>query len=334
MSDRIEVSVISPMYNEEEGIYEAVTSMLSILSKLPQRWEYVVINDGSTDRSLEIVSEIAKTNNKLRVVTYPRNRGRGYALRQGFAAAKGEIIISTEADSSWGENIVFEFLKKFEEEPQWDMLVASPHRAPGGYKNVPFTRVLYSETGNILLRYAMGQSITMYTGMCRAYKRYVLDALELESDDKELHLEIAYKALELGFKIGEIPAVLSWKTKKRGTKRRSSFNLQRIVSSHLRFTFTAAPVLWIGTIALLSLLISVLFWISALCDKFFYSGDSIFSSVPILQFTVLLFIFGLQLLIFSFLAYQNKKTQIELYRIAGKLKKIERIIDTANQNRN
>jgi len=75
----------------------------------------------------------------------------------------------------------------------------------GGVKNVPLLRLWISKLGNKILRYTMPNRIYTSTGIFRAYRRKVLDSLELESDGKEIHLEILSKALALGYRVKENP---------------------------------------------------------------------------------------------------------------------------------
>ena len=213
------VSVISPMYNEAAKITEAVQTMRDALEKLDVPWEFILVNDGSVDDSLRLARQAAGEDPRIRILSYEQNRGRGYAIRQGFAVAGGTFIIVTEADLSWGTDIVHRLFEACRQ-PGIDMVVASPHRPGGGLKNVPAYRAFLTQFGNVLLRRLMPGDLTMYTGMTRAYRRHVLDAMDLESDGKELHLEIVSKAHALGFRMTEIPATLAWTPERRRQRRR------------------------------------------------------------------------------------------------------------------
>ena len=146
------ISVICPFYNEEAIIKDSVEEMLLNLASLDDSWELIVVNDGSTDRSLSIVEDLATRNPKLRIVGYPCNRGRGYAIRTGASVANGEVIITTEIDCSWGHDIVLRLSEAIRSRPDADMVIASCNLPGGGYINVPQKRVRISQLGNILLR--------------------------------------------------------------------------------------------------------------------------------------------------------------------------------------
>src|SRR5262249_50690159 len=150
---RMRVSVVCPFYNEAQILESAVRTLLDRLRSLDGSWELIIVNDGSTDGSAEIAQRIAKEeSSRLRVLGYPTNRGRGHALRVGIAAARGDIIVTTEIDLSWGEQIVHELVAAMERWPDADIVVASPNLASGGYKNVPLKRVWLSRIGNRVIR--------------------------------------------------------------------------------------------------------------------------------------------------------------------------------------
>ena len=134
-------------YNEEQIVGEAIRLLLKKLSQLDLNWELIVVDDGSTDHSKDIVTTIAVDLPRLRLISYPINRGRGFALRTGITQAKGEIIVTTEIDLSWGEDVVERLYVTMMERPEVEILVASPHLPGGGYKNVPRKRVLFSHYG-------------------------------------------------------------------------------------------------------------------------------------------------------------------------------------------
>ncbi|MCS6862398.1 MAG: glycosyltransferase family 2 protein, partial [Abditibacteriales bacterium] len=89
-----EVSVVVPMYNEEESIADTVHQLRDALNRLTEDWEIVLVNDGSTDRTYEVAAEVAQDIPEVRIVSYQPNGGRGKALRTGLAHARGDIIVT------------------------------------------------------------------------------------------------------------------------------------------------------------------------------------------------------------------------------------------------
>lgn len=172
MAKTVEISVASPFFNEAGILETAIKTMLEQLRTPDAEWELIVVNDGTTDGS----GEIAKTiyHPRLRLLKYPTNRGRGYALRTGIKVAKGNIIVTTEIDLSWGDNIVHELVDALRRNRDIDFVVASPLMSGGAYRNVPRKRVFYSRIGNRVIRALMSRTATMNTGMTRAYRRAMI----------------------------------------------------------------------------------------------------------------------------------------------------------------
>jgi glycosyltransferase involved in cell wall biosynthesis len=271
--------------------------MLKQLSSLQLEWELIVVNDGSTDESATIVHQIAKEHPNLRLESYPTNRGRGCALRKGIASARGEIIVTTEIDLSWGENIVHELVSAMNKWPDADIVVASPHLPGGGYRNVPAKRVWLSRIGNHVIRTCMTDAVTMNTGMTRAYRRSIIQSLPLTEDGKEFHLEVILKATAFGFRIYEIPAVLEWKEYKRHGKqvsRKSASRVNRLVISHSLFSVFANPVRYVWLMSLGSLFLSIVFFGFAVVFTFLemVAAYSALMSIALLIVSIVLFVLG------------------------------------------
>jgi glycosyltransferase involved in cell wall biosynthesis len=249
------ISVVSPFFNEAPILEQSVALMMRNLHALKRDFELIIVNDGSRDGSGEVARGLVDAHGpNLRLVSYDVNQGRGYALRKGIEAARGDIIVTTEIDSSWGDTIVGELVSALESDTALDLVVASPHAGPGaGYRNVPQKRVMLSRWGNHLIRLLFHERLTMYTGMTRGYRASVIKTLPLHEKGKEFHLEVVLKALALGCNIGEIPCVLEWRhhklAKPGSAERKSSSKIRRLISSHLFFSVMASPIRYLWGIA-------------------------------------------------------------------------------------
>ena len=209
----MDLSIVIPMFNEADNVESTLTKVKEALGTFEGAYEILAVNDGSLDNTLETLNRLAEQDKKLKIVSYPKNIGRGMALRKGFKESSGEIIVSIDADLSYSPKYIPEFVETLRKEPDIDFVLASPYMPGGGVQNVPVLRLWVSKLGNKILRLVMPNRIYTSTGIFRAYRRKVLDSLELESERKEIHVEILSKALALGYRVKERPAILTSRKK-------------------------------------------------------------------------------------------------------------------------
>jgi dolichol-phosphate mannosyltransferase len=310
------ISVVAPMYNEELAIKENVRKLVYVLEELERPWELVLVNDGSTDKTLEIVQRLAQQEERIKLISYQPNRGRGFALKMGFQAAQGDYIIATESDLNWGTEIIKRFVEKLDTGDA-DIVIASPHMKGGKMVNVPFLRWLLSYLGNKIFASAFTEKLTMMTGMTRGYRKEVLHSLELESSGKDLHVEILSKASDLGYKIIEIPTILKWKKKEKGVEVRKSHFKMKSIYKHLILSIEVRPYLLFGSVGFTLIVVGGVAGLYLL--NIWLSGEPV-GARPMLFFSVLSIIIGVQVLLFGFLATQGRDTKRQLVRIQKLLK--------------
>ncbi|MCB9680616.1 MAG: glycosyltransferase family 2 protein [Alphaproteobacteria bacterium] len=208
-----ELTVVCPMFNEADGIVAALDRLVPALQALSLDRELVLVDDGSTDGSGDLARARLASVPWARVVGHTPNRGRGFALRQGLAAARGRFVVTTEADLTWGADVPARLHAALVRSGA-DVVVASPYRAGGGLFNVPLHRRLGSQGMNLLLGTVL--PVTMSTGMTRGYRREAVRSLTLTADGKDLHVEILARAVDAGLRIEEIPCRLTWPPGRRG----------------------------------------------------------------------------------------------------------------------
>ncbi|MEK7521030.1 MAG: glycosyltransferase family 2 protein [Patescibacteria group bacterium] len=317
--NRPKISVVIPIYNEEAAIAANVGEVVKTLAGLGKEWELILVNDGSRDGTLSIVNALAKENPKIKIVSYAKNRGRGYALRAGFKAAGGDYVIATESDLNWGSEIIGRFVLELDKD-EADIVIASPHMKGGGMENVPFLRWALSYFGNKIFSFAFPGKFTMVTGMTRAYRREALEALDLESDGKELHVEILYKALDLGFRVAEIPAILRWKKPAPGVVIRKSHFKFKSIFKHLLLSCSVQPFILFGVIGFSLIFIGLVLGAYSL----YLSLTVGVAGRPVLYAIVLFIVAGLQIIVFGFLASQNRDLKRQFVRTQRMIKDLGR----------
>lgn len=101
ITDRTGVSVFFPCYNDQASIGKLITTTFGVLKKITKKYEIIIIDDGSTDQSREILQKFAKKHPKLRLIFHKRNRGYGGALKSGFKACRYEYVFYTDGDGQY-----------------------------------------------------------------------------------------------------------------------------------------------------------------------------------------------------------------------------------------
>jgi dolichol-phosphate mannosyltransferase len=312
--NEIKLSVIAPLYNEETVIADSIDKLVETLEEFPESWELILVNDGSTDGSLSIITEKTRQDKRIKVLSYKNNRGRGFALRTGFNQSRGKYVVTTESDLTWGKDIISRLYRELLDSDA-EVVIASPYAEGGKLENVPWKRAFLSRMGNKILRLTVPSSITMLSGMTRGYQGEVIRSLPLEETGKEIHLEIVSKAVMLGCRISEVPATLRWEPPPKGKPaRKSKFKAGKLIKSHLLFGFNEAPILLFGSLGSVACLTGMILGIY-LCYLYFLKGQVIGDRVVLIMTTIFLILAGFSMFLFCFLSYQIKDLRKDILKL-------------------
>lgn len=315
------VSAIVPMHNEEENAHHTLAQLASAFDDQDWTYELIPVDDGSTDATGSRLQCLAAGSPHIRPVSYLGNRGRGYALRRGFAIAKGDYIVTLDADLSYCPEHAVRMLSTLIEDPELDIVIASPYITGGSVEGVPILRLMISRLGNAVLSRVMHKRIHTSTGMARAYAATALHRLDPVSDGKEIHLEILSNALALGMRVVEMPSVL--RSRKRG---RSKFRPRKTIESHLVFVLMERA--WGGLFALgLTALV-------AACGLGLYTvvlarQQMLNPQRPIFSLILALMILGTTLLSMGAVSMQLSELRKNMFRVNSRLKTLEDALDNA-----
>lgn len=96
-----ELSIFFPFWNEEKNIEKVVKKAISVVADLALKWEIIIVDDYSTDKTLEIAQKLAKENSQIKIIHHTSNRGYGAALKSGFKNAKYNLVIFTDGDNQF-----------------------------------------------------------------------------------------------------------------------------------------------------------------------------------------------------------------------------------------
>ena len=109
-----ELSLFFPFWNEEQNIESVVKKAIPVIEKMADKWEIIMVDDGSSDKTLEIARNLASENYKLVVASYGTNRGYGAALKTGFVSAKYEYVVFTDGDGQFDFSEISKFIEKID----------------------------------------------------------------------------------------------------------------------------------------------------------------------------------------------------------------------------
>lgn len=257
---RPRVSVIVPAYNEASSLYTNLTVLREYLVGVPFTSELVIVDDGSKDDTAVEAIRFASENDRVTVVEHASNFGLGQALKTGFRAAQGAILVTFDADLSYEPYHISDLVSTLHTTGA-AIVVASPYMEGGSVEGVPGLRAFLSRGANRLLKTLSLSKVSTLTGMVRAYDREFLAGLSLKSVDNQINAEIAYKTALLRERIVEIPAHLRWTRDEADTQvRRSSFSIVKMTLDFLfsgfifrPFMFFLLPGFVLGVLALYAL---------------------------------------------------------------------------------
>src|SRR5579864_61474 len=199
-------SIVVPAYNESERIAASLDKILAHVAKSGWDAEIVVVNDGSRDRTAEIVASYAARHADIRLIENPGNRGKGYTVRNGMLNAQGEILLFTDADLS---SPIYEAQKLF------DALGSGADVAIGSRwlqrelqtERQPLYRQLFGRIFNLLLRLILNLKVKDTQCGFKAFTRRAAEAIFPRQHIERWGFdpEILFLCKKLGFKVAEVP---------------------------------------------------------------------------------------------------------------------------------
>jgi dolichol-phosphate mannosyltransferase len=227
------LSIVIPCHNEEASLTGMSAELARVWSNLGAsgtHLELVLVDDGSTDATWDRMNEIAMgmTGVTVRLVRHSANRGLGAALRTGFAAAHGSVIVTTDSDSTYPFSEIPALIACLTDDV--DIVTASPYHPDGAVLNVPRYRIVLSRTASWLYRGLVDPRIHTYTSMFRAYRAHVLRDVPFEDSGFLAVAELLVHAVQRGFRVVEYPTRLH--SRIHGV---SKARLARTTVAHLRF---------------------------------------------------------------------------------------------------
>ena len=298
-NSRIDISVVVPLYNEEESLAELHEWIVRVMGENGFSYEIVFVDDGSSDGSWEAVCRLKVRDPHVRGIRFRRNYGKSAALYCGFEAARGEVVITMDADLQDSPDEIPELYR---------MVTEQGYDLVSGWKKKrydPLGKTLPSKFFNATARLASGIRLHDFNCGLKAYRSKVVKSIEVYG---EMHRFIPILAKQAGFRrIGE--KVVEHHARKYGC---SKFGLERTVKGYLDLItvlfmthFGRSPMYFFGSLGTLMFLIGggTTVWIIAAKIWKQVHGLSLrpVTDQPLFYLAILAVILGVQLFLAGFL---------------------------------
>ena len=212
------IAVIIPIYNEEDTLNHLFYRIDGVYKMLKDDYniKFIFINDGSNDRSGEILDGRYKNSPYAKIVHHDINSGYGAGLKTGFDIALGDgfqYIMTIDADTNYDQFLVPKFIYDFNPETE-DIMAASPWHPECSKRNFPFIRFVLSSSMSKLYQFVLSPEcppLTCYSACFRLYKREVIENIKHESNGFLTNTEIISQALLRGYRVREVPVNVNYR---------------------------------------------------------------------------------------------------------------------------
>ena len=316
----MDISIVISLFNEKESLVELVDGIHESLKARNFSYEIIMVNDGSTDGSWQLISQMSKTDSTIKGICFRRNYGKSAALFCGFEQAKGDVVITMDAD--------------LQDDPKelpdlYDMIVKDGYDLVSGWKKKRFDSKLMknipSKIYNATARKVTGIKLHDMNCGLKAYRNEVVKSIEVYG---EMHRYIPYLAKNAGFSnIGE--KVVHHQARKFG---KSKFGLERFVNGYLDLhslwflaKFGKKPMHFFGLIGSLTFFIGTIISIWLIVEKVIAQSNGLkyraVTDQPLFYLALVALIIGVQLFLAGFLAELVSRSSHERnkYNISQKI---------------
>ena len=299
MEKRLDISVVVPLYNEEESLGELVAWIDRVAKQNNLTYEVIMVDDGSSDDSWNEVERLKATYPAVKGIRFARNYGKSAALYCGFAAAEGEVVFTMDADLQDSPDEIPEMRR---------MILEDGYDLVSGWKKKrydPAGKRLPSKFFNCTARVVSGIKLHDFNCGLKAYRRKVIKSIEVYG---EMHRYIPILAKHAGFKrIGE--KVVQHQERKYGV---SKFGMERMVKGYLDLIsvsfmshFGRSPMYFFGSLGTIMFLLGGGTTVWVIADKLYKQFNGLplraVTDQPLFFMAILAVILGVQLFLAGFL---------------------------------
>ena len=312
----MDLSIVIPLYNEDESIDELHSKIVSSLSNSPLNYEIIFIDDGSSDNSWNIIKDVTKRVHNTRAIRFLTNYGKSMALSAGFKSTRGEVVVTMDADLQDDPNEILQL---------YNVLINEDYHIVSGWKKKRYDSVIFKNLPSKLFNWAarLSSDIKLNDFNCgiKAYKSDVIKEIKLTSG---MHRYIPVLAKNSGFnKIGE--KIVLHHPRKHG---KTKYGADRFIKGFLDLItlsfierFGKRPMHFFGLFGTFILVTGLIFSIYLGIDKLFINTTSrLITERPEFYIALASMIIGSQFFLAGFLGeiiLRNKK--LDNYKIKEKI---------------
>ena len=291
----MDISVVIPLFNEEESLHELTLWIKKVMEENSFSFEIIYVDDGSNDNSWKKIKELSANNKEIVAIKFRRNYGKSAGLNEGFRYAKGDVVITMDADLQDSPDEIPELYR---------MIMKEGYDLVSGWKKIrhdPLSKTIPTKLYNAVARGMSGIKLHDFNCGLKAYKNQVIKSIEVLG---EMHRYIPILAKWAGYKkIGE--KVVVHRARKYGV---TKFGLNRFINGPLDLLsitfiskFGKRPMHFFGSLGTLFIFIGFAILMYLSFEKL-YLGSSGIATRPLFFFGILTFIVGTQLFVTGFLA--------------------------------
>ena len=312
----MDLSIVIPLYNEDESIDELHSKIVSSLSNSSLNYEIIFIDDGSSDNSWNIIKDVTKRVHNTRAIRFLTNYGKSMALSAGFKSTRGEVVVTMDADLQDDPNEILQL---------YNVLINEDYHIVSGWKKKRYDSVIFknlpSKLFNWAARLSSGVKLNDFNCGIKAYKSDVIKEIKLTSG---MHRYIPVLAKNSGFnKIGE--KIVLHHPRKHG---KTKYGADRFIKGFLDLItlsfierFGKRPMHFFGLFGTFILVTGLIFSIYLGIDKLFINTTSrLITERPEFYIALASMIIGSQFFLAGFLGeiiLRNKK--LDNYKIKEKI---------------
>ena len=299
MNNRLDISVVVPLYNEQESLSELVAWIDRVARENTLSYEVIMVDDGSSDDSWQVVEQLKEKYPAIKGIRFARNYGKSAALYCGFAEAEGEVVFTMDADLQDSPDEISEMRR---------MILEEGYDLVSGWKKKrydPAGKRFPSKFFNWTARVVSGIKLHDFNCGLKAYRRKVIKSIEVYG---EMHRYIPILAKHAGFKrIGE--KVVQHQERKYGV---SKFGMERMVKGYLDLIsvsfmshFGRSPMYFFGSLGTIMFLLGGFTTVWVIAAKLYKQANGLplraVTDQPLFFVAILAVILGVQLFLAGFL---------------------------------